>query len=419
MCRPEGLAFSFNGGKDSTAVLHVLLAAVKQWRESNNQRWTPADGLAGVHVFYFESASDFPEVEEFVHASDKEHSLSLATYACPFKEGIERMLAERAIKGIFIGTRHGDPNCEGQEFFCPSSRGWPPFMRINPVLNWTYSDVWRYLRDASASYCCLYDKGYTSLGSVRDTKPNSALLRPDGTYAPAHELSGAVSPVRVAASPRLNAARKVARVSARCAADSKLERSGRHSLAHGGRQQSRVAELAHTAAIAIIGDEILCGKVTDQNSPFLVTQLHRLGWKVHKVVVLPDNVDVIGRCVCTLFNFDWSGLAWPCAGRGEPEGVATQQGVLQGAAIGDGVLSDRDHVWRSGADGGRLHDRGGGHGGGLPHRASRRPGGFHPGLLWEQGAHCWRGSVLVHAAAWHHCWVGWASPRAFRNIQAG
>jgi FAD synthetase len=63
-------------------------------------------------------------------------------------------------------------------------------MRINPILNWTYGDVWAFLHDVGAMHCSLYDHGYTSLGSVTDTKPNSALRRPDGTYAPAHELNG-------------------------------------------------------------------------------------------------------------------------------------------------------------------------------------------------------------------------------------
>ena len=56
--------------------------------------------------------------------------------------------------------------------FCPSSAGWPPFLRVNPVLDWGYGDVWALLRAAHLPYCALYDRGFTSIGSVTNTQPN-------------------------------------------------------------------------------------------------------------------------------------------------------------------------------------------------------------------------------------------------------
>ena len=73
---------------------------------------------------------------------------------------------------VTLAASRGDPNAVGQDEFCPSSPGWPPFMRVNPILGWTYSDVWAFLRATQVPYCCLYNRGFTSLGSITNTCPN-------------------------------------------------------------------------------------------------------------------------------------------------------------------------------------------------------------------------------------------------------
>lgn len=50
-----------------------------------------------------------------------------------------------------------------------------------------------------------------------------------------------------------------------------------------------------SAAIVVIGNEILSGKVVDTNSPYLCRELRRLGVDVLRVVVIPDEIDTIAR----------------------------------------------------------------------------------------------------------------------------
>jgi molybdopterin biosynthesis enzyme MoaB len=78
-------------------------------------------------------------------------------------------------------------------------------------------------------------------------------------------------------------------------ADGRLERTGRLTKASSGVPQLGTA-LSHSVALVIIGDEILNGKVRDENIMFLTAELHALGWRVARCVVLPDDEDVIARC---------------------------------------------------------------------------------------------------------------------------
>ena len=50
-----------------------------------------------------------------------------------------------------------------------------------------------------------------------------------------------------------------------------------------------------SAAIIIIGDEILSGQTRDTNTSYLAAKLHGIGIKVQRVSVIPDKKDVIAR----------------------------------------------------------------------------------------------------------------------------
>ena len=45
-----------------------------------------------------------------------------------------------------------------------------------------------------------------------------------------------------------------------------------------------------TAAVVIIGNEILTGKTQDANAHFLIRELHDLGVALRRIVMIPDEV---------------------------------------------------------------------------------------------------------------------------------
>lgn len=86
-----------------------------------------------------------------------------------------------------------------------------------------------------------------------------------------------------------------------------------------------------TAGIIIIGNEILSGKVRDENSHFLASKLRALGVDLRRVVVIPDDVDLIAdevRWFSGTFDYVFtSGGVGPTHDDVTMEGVAAAFGV--------------------------------------------------------------------------------------------
>jgi len=225
------VAFSFNGGKDSTVVLHLLrlvllrrrgeveaaaeaaeaaeegARAVDDAAASVSAGTAPAGsadaeprapaatsstpsssthpGLGGVRLVYFETRDNFPEVLAFMAETAAALGVECETLRGGFKAGLRRLLDEGA-RCVLMGTRRADPDGGLLEVFSPTSLDWPPLMRVCPALHLGYADVWALLRGARLPFCALYAEGFTSLGALHDSARNPALallLLKDGAGA--------------------------------------------------------------------------------------------------------------------------------------------------------------------------------------------------------------------------------------------
>jgi FAD synthetase len=193
------LALSFNGGKDCTVLMHLMRAGMATLNTS----------LSAIDVVYFENKSthqEYEEIQSFMTESSDTHDFTIQHLAGSFKQGCETYIKQRkdavvesdlkvsssdpAKLAVFMGQRRCDPHGGQLSIVTPTSPGWPVFDRINPILEWGYKDVWDFLRRYELSYCSLYDKGFTSLGSKHNTKPNPKLKQVDQEgFKPAYELS--------------------------------------------------------------------------------------------------------------------------------------------------------------------------------------------------------------------------------------
>ncbi|QHN86119.1 putative FAD synthase [Arachis hypogaea] len=313
----EEVAFSFNGGKDSTVLLHLLRAGYFLHKGGQNSANGDLNDFP-IRTIYFETPSAFPEINSFTYdtaatlvklslpytfdyslncncsvdnmekryflLSDNlflsSYGLQIDTICTDFKSGLEALLKEKPIRAIFLGVRIGDPTAVGQEQFSPSSPGWPAFMRVNPILDWSYRDVWAFLLTCKVNYCSLYDQGYTSIGSIYDTVPNSLLSTSDS--------SDKFKPAYLLADGRLERAGRAKRLSSSNCGQRPVDSNGLSSL-----DLHKNSML--TASVIAVGDEFLFGTVEDQLGPNLCRKLHSVGWSVLRLSVVHSNIDSVAE----------------------------------------------------------------------------------------------------------------------------
>lgn len=149
--RPEELLLAYNGGKDCLVLLILILAALSSHFPERGPSSPPPDADAtaaaalpsSLQVLYIRPPKPFAEVDEFVTTSTAAYRLDLTTSDRPMKAALADYLAARPqVKAVFVGTRRTDPHGANLSDFDETDPDWPRFMRVHPVLDWHYREIW-------------------------------------------------------------------------------------------------------------------------------------------------------------------------------------------------------------------------------------------------------------------------------------
>jgi FAD synthetase len=83
-----------------------------------------------------------------------------------------------------------------------------------------------------------------------------------------------------------------------------------------------------SAGVIVIGNEILSGKVTDTNAPFLARELRALGVDLRRILTIPDELDEIAAAVREFGpRFD---IVFTSGGVGPTHDDVTMEGIARG-----------------------------------------------------------------------------------------
>ncbi|KAL8861773.1 MAG: hypothetical protein Q9178_001974 [Gyalolechia marmorata] len=144
------LSLSYNGGKDCLVLLILYLSLLP----------TCSSLPSALPAIYIPPSHPFDSVTTFTLSSAHKYHLQLdihsannddATSATKgkggggMKEAFSQYLKRNAeVKAIFVGTRRTDPHggLLSADGFDVTDGGWPRFMRVHPVIEWHYVEVW-------------------------------------------------------------------------------------------------------------------------------------------------------------------------------------------------------------------------------------------------------------------------------------
>lgn len=151
-----------------------------------------------IRIFTLDTGRLFPETYALIENTNAHYDIKIEVYF-PDKQKVEEMVKQKGVNLFYRSIENRKLCCairktdslkralEGVEIWLTGIRKdqsvtrfynqvveWDSenhLIKVNPLLNWTYHDVWDYIKKHDIPYNPLHDKGYKSIGCLPCTKP--------------------------------------------------------------------------------------------------------------------------------------------------------------------------------------------------------------------------------------------------------
>ena len=179
---PEGYYVAFSGGKDSCVVKDLVIKSGVKHEFHFNRSMEPPELIYYIREYHPDVIWHLPKktmwqliIYNMIPPTRK------ARYCCKsMKEN------DKSAKGrlVVTGVRWEESVKRAGRQMVELCRTDPTKRYIHPIIDWTESDVWGYIRENSLPYCKLYDEGRKRLGCVMCPMSNSKGMKRDADRWP-------------------------------------------------------------------------------------------------------------------------------------------------------------------------------------------------------------------------------------------
>ena len=160
---PEGYYVAFSGGKESVVILDLVKKSKVRYDAHYN-----ITGIDPPELYYF-IRDNFPEVQR--HRPEKTIWRLIVERRMPPTRKVRyccQELKERGGAGrrVVTGIRWAESTRRGKRTMVEACFKDKSKIYVHPIIDWSETDVWDYIRMNKLPYCHLYDEGFKRLGCI-------------------------------------------------------------------------------------------------------------------------------------------------------------------------------------------------------------------------------------------------------------